>query len=170
MVPDQPHEHLEDEKIVVQGNSELEMRSLHSLPFAVQLQNIHAIEIMAKRFPVSISNPPATQLNLSLEDIQVDNEHQLAQVILNVRVECADDPPLFEIFFKLLGLFKYDRTFKTEMIHMFLEQGSLSVMLPFAREFLLSLCTRLQIPPLLMPLLQLTPYPQSETEKEIAPE
>jgi len=169
MTFDQPHKQPEDEKIVVEGDTDPKKQPLYFLPFAVQLQNIFAIEIIAKRFPVNISNPPNTNLNLNVEDIQIDAEHLLAQVILNAQVKCADDPPPFEILFKLLGLFVYDQAYKTEMIHTFLEQGSISVMLPFARELLLSLCLRVQIPPLLLPLIQLAP-PQSETEKENAPE
>ncbi len=168
MVSDQSHKHQEDEKKVLEGDTEPGKQPLPFLPFAVQLQNIFAIEISAKRFPVDISSPPNTQLNLSVENVQIDVEHQMAQVILNVQVKCIDDPPPFEILFNLLGLFKYDQAYKIEQIRTYLEQGSLSVMIPFARELLLSLCTRLQIPLLLLPLVQLAP-PQSETNKENTP-
>jgi len=43
------------------------------------------------------------------------------------------------------------------MVQNFLQQGSLSVMLPSARELLLSLCTRLQVPMVVLPLVQLGP-------------
>ncbi len=135
--------------------------------FAVQLQNIVPIEIVARRFPgnknsIALStdtqiNPPGVQLNLE-EPILLDEVHQ-AQVLFNIQVLSNDLPPLFEISLKLGGVFTYDANYDQELVRQFLRLGSLSVMLPFARELLLSMCTRLQIPLIALPLIQLAPPP-----------
>ena len=140
-----------------------DIQPLPLLPFAVQLQNIFPIEIVARRFPVDravdlasvvVSNA-STQLNLG--GLGIDLETSQAQVQLDVNVNFPQEPRLFEISFKLLGIFSYPRDYEPEMVQYFLQQGSLSVMLPSARELLLSLCTRLQVPMVVLPLVQLGP-------------
>lgn len=143
--------------------------------FAVQLQNIVPIEIVARRFPgnensVALStdtqiNPPAVQLNLE-EPLLISETHQ-AQLHFNVQVLSKDIPPLFEISLKLAGLFTYDANYDQEQVRQFLRLGSLSVILPFARELLLSMCTRLQIPLIALPLIQLAP-PPTDTQAQDA--
>lgn len=133
------------------------------LPFAIQLQNIFPIEIVARRFPVDRAVDLAsvvvanarTQLNLG--GLGIDVETSQAQVQLDVNVNFPQEPRLFEISFKLLGIFCYAQGYEPEMVQIFLQQGSLSVMLPSARELLLSLCTRLQVPMVVLPLVQLGP-------------
>lgn len=135
--------------------------------FAVQLQNVVPIEIVARRFSgnknsIALStdtqiNPPAVQLNLE-EPLILNGAHQ-AQLLFNIQVLSNDIPPLFEISLKLAGLFTYDANYDRDMVRQFLRLGSLSVILPFARELLLSICTRLQIPLIALPLIQLAPSP-----------
>ena len=140
-----------------------EERALYFLPFDVQLQNIFTIEIVAKRFPVDFpSFPISPNVGLNVSEIHVDEEKLQAQVILDMHVEFAEEPRPFEISFRLLGSFTYTKEYNTEALHLFLNQGSLSIILPFARELLTSLCIRLQIPPLLLPLIQLTPPPENQ--------
>ena len=145
-----------------------------SLPlFAVQLQNMVPIEIIARRLPgnensVVLSpatqiNPPAVQLNQ--EEPLLNNETHQAQVLFNIQVLSNDMPPLFEVSLKLAGLFTYDANYDQKMVRQFLRLGSLSVMLPFARELLLSICTRLQIPLIALPLVQLAPPPTDTLEE-----
>ena len=140
-----------------------DIQPLRLMPFAVQLQNILPIEIMAKRFPVDSSvdltgivvSNARTQLNLG--GLEIDSEVLQAQVLLDVNVTFPHEPRLFEISFKLLGIFSYAQHYEPHMVQSFLQQGSLGVMLPSARELLLSLCTRLQVPMVVLPLIQLTP-------------
>jgi preprotein translocase subunit SecB len=133
-----------------------EAKPLPFLPFGVQLQNVFTIEIDAKRFPVDTEtfNTAATQIALSLEDIEVNDKIQRAQVILSMQIIHSGEPQIFQIAFKLLGLFTFTQEYSTELVKEFLERGSLSILLPFARELVLSLCTRLQIPPILLPMIQ----------------
>src|ERR1700740_1817727 len=83
-----------------------------SLPmFAVQLQNIVPVDIMARRLPGAESSIalspearislPAIQLNL--EEPIINNDTQQAQVLMNIHVVSTDMPPLFEISLKLIG-------------------------------------------------------------------
>lgn len=140
-----------------------EERSISILPFDVQLQNIFAIEVVAKRFPIEIySTQSSPNVELNLSEVQVNKDNLSAQVVLNVEIKFVDEPRPFEISFRLLGTFIYKPEYSVETLQMFLEQGSLSVMLPFARELLASLCIRLQAPPLLLPLIQLAPPPAAE--------
>jgi preprotein translocase subunit SecB len=168
MMPDDS-QHPEDENKVVGGSTDQGGQPLYYLPFAVQLQNIFAIEIVARRFPVSLDGTSSAQLSLNLGDVQIDDENLLAQAILSVQVDFNNEPRPFEVSFKLLGHFVYTREYKAEMVHQFLEQGSLSVMLPFARELLISLCSRLQVPPIMLQMVQLAP-PPNEVEKDNAPQ
>ena len=143
--------------------------------FAVQLQNILPIEIVAKRFPENAAiipaaqtNPPNAQLNIG--EPAIDIETRQAQVIMEIKVEPVDEPRLYEISLKLVGLFTYSSEYSPEAVRQFLQQGSLSVMLPSARELLLSLSTRLQIPLIVLPLVQLAPPPTPNTKTEDAPQ
>lgn len=145
--------------------------------YAAQLLNVVPIEIVARRFPgkensAALStdtqlNPPAVQLHL--EEPLILNELHQAQAFFNISVLSTDVPRLFEISLKLVGLFTYDANYDQELIRQFLRQGSLSVILPFARELLLSICTRLQIPLIALPLIQLAP-PPTDTQPEGAPQ
>lgn len=139
---------------------------LYFLPFNVQMQNIFATEIIAQRFPIDFSQMVLSpNVDLGIGEVQVDSENLRAQVILSMRVEFVNEPRPFEISFKLLGIFTYPQEHDSEKLHLFLRQGSLSIMLPFARELLTSLCTRLQIPPLLLPLIQLASHPAIKAEE-----
>lgn len=169
MFSDQTDEHL-PEKTPPSGTQQLPL-----LPFAVQLQNIFPVEIAVKRFPTekaidiaSVISTAHTQLNLG--DLSIDPEILQAQIHLEVRVSFPHEPRLFEIYFKLVGIFSYTQEYSLEMVQYFLQQGSLSVMLPSARELLLSLCIRLQIPMVVLPLVQLSPsLPSFDTQTENMP-
>ena len=153
MFSDQQDTHLTEEP------SSPSIQQIHILPFAVQLQNIFPVEVMAKRFPVDVPNMIipnfSTQINLS--DLSINPEALVAQIHLEVRVSFPSEPRMFEIYFKLVGIFTYTKEYSPEKVQYFLQQGSLSVMLPSARELLLSLCTRLQIPVVVLPLVQVSP-------------
>jgi preprotein translocase subunit SecB len=56
-------------------------------------------------------------------------------------------------------MFTYSETYQEEEVRLFLEQGSLSILLPFARELLFSICARLQVPPMMLTMVQLAPHP-----------
>ncbi len=127
------------------------------LPYDVQLQNTFCIEIIAKRFPVEIVNIPRVQINV--EDAQVDIENLRAQITLHIWTVFDENAPSFDIAFKLLGLFSYTESYSEEAVRIFLEQGSLSILLPFARELLLSICHRLQVPSMMLTMVKLAPHP-----------
>ena len=131
------------------------------LPFAVQLQNIFPVDIVAKRYPMddiadisSVVSTVHTRINLS--EFEIDRETSHAQIFLEVHVNFQQEPRLFDVYFKLVGVFSYNQDCQPEIVQHFLQQGSLSVMLPSARELLLSLCTRLQVPIVVLPLIQLS--------------
>jgi preprotein translocase subunit SecB len=130
-------------------------KPLPFLPSEVQLKNVFAIEIAAKRFPIEMTNPPAAQLNV--DHVNVDEAELAGEVILGLEVSFAEEPRPFEISFKLLGQFTYDSKLTPAQVFAFLEQGSLGVLLPFAREILFGICTRLQIPPIVLPMIKLAP-------------
>ncbi len=143
--------------------------------FAVQLQNILPVEIVAKRFPENAATSQTAPLNLpnaqlNIGEPTIDIETRQAQVLMEIKVEPVDEPRLFEISLKLVGLFSYSEEYSLEAVRQFLQQGSLSFMLPFARELVFSLCTRLQIPLIVLPLVQLASPPIPDTKTEDAPQ
>ncbi len=154
-----------------QGTLSSAIQQLPLLPFEIQLRNIFPIEIIARRFPLDspvdinniVQSSVETQLNLS--NIGINAEISQAQVELDVKAHFPHEPRFFEIYFKLVGIFSYEPHYSLEKITYFLQQGSLSVMLPSAREFLLSLCIRLQVPMIVLPLVQLASY-SSDTETD----
>jgi preprotein translocase subunit SecB len=154
---DQPYQPIEEERTLVQQNESKVLKPIYFLPFDVQLQNTFCIEIIAKRFPVDIENMPHIQVNL--EEAQVDPQSSRAQVTLHFQTVSDNNLPPFDISFKLLGMFTYSENYQEEEVRLFLEQGSLSILLPFARELLLSICVRLQIPPMMLTMVQLAPHP-----------
>lgn len=151
------HQHGTDEQTLIKEYDANALRPISFLPFDVQLQNTFCIEIAARRFPVASENMPHVQVNL--EDTEVDAEHSLAQVTLHIWTISDDDQPLFDIAFKLLGIFTYTEGYSEDEVRLFLKQGSLSILLPFARELLINICTRLQVPPMMLTMVKLTPNP-----------
>ncbi len=99
-----------------------DIQPLPLLPFAIQLQNIFPIEIVARRFPVDRAVDLAsvvlanarTQLNLG--GLGIDAETSQAQVQLDVNVNFPQEPRLFVISFKLLGIFSYAQDYEPEMV------------------------------------------------------
>ncbi len=137
------------------------------LPFLlsdVQLQNVFPVEIVAKRFPTEKASDPTAQLNI--ETVNIDEENHTGEVMLRLEVAFVEEPRPFEIAFTVLGQFTYDPTLTPEQARTFLERGSLSVMLPFVRELLLGTCTRLQISPIMLPMIKLAPPSPIEVVQE----
>ena len=139
-----------------EGPSNGEGSSISLNPFAIQLVNVVPIEIVARRFPVE-SNDTNININLNVVGISIDSDSQQAQVILEMKLEPSQEPRFFEIFFRIVGLFSYSLEYDPTEVHEFLQQGSLSILLPFVRELVLNFSTRLQIPPIMLSLVQLTP-------------
>lgn len=144
--------------------SQLNVQNLPLSPFAVQLQNIFPVSIIANRFPLDKAVDMASAIStanteLSLGELGIDPEALQAQISLEIRVNFSQEPRLFEIYFKMVGIFSYLQGFPVELVQQYLQQGSLGVMLPSARELLLSICTRLQVPMVVLPLIQLVPPP-----------
>jgi len=160
MSTDIPNEHTDErpaEEVLSQEAIDISL-----LPFAVQLQNIFPVNIVATRYPMdniadiaSVVSTVHTRINLT--EFEINRETSQAQICLEVHVNFQQEPRLFDVYFKLVGIFTYAQDCQPETIQHFLQQGSLSVMLPSARELLLSLCTRLQVPIVVLPLIQLSP-------------
>jgi preprotein translocase subunit SecB len=140
------------------------------LPASIRLLNVLVAEISAKRYPVEISPDLEASSHLSLEDVVINEEKALAQVVLSVSIDFQDDPKPFEIAFKTIGSFVYAPDMPKEATFQFLNSGSLGVLLPFARELLMNLCTRLQVPIIILPMIQLTPLPAEETQDPLSHE
>lgn len=140
------------------------------LPASIRLLNVFAAEISAKRHPIEISPDLAASSQMNLGDIVIDEENALAQIALSVSVGFQSDPKPFEISFKMIGSFAYAPDMPKEAIFQFLNGGSLGVLLPFARELLMNLCTRLQVPIIILPMIQLTPLPEKETQDHLSHE
>jgi preprotein translocase subunit SecB len=100
---------------------------------------------------------------INLSGLEIDMETCQAQIYLEVHVSFQQEPRLFDIRFELLGIFNYAQDCPLETVQRFLQRESLSVMLPSARELLLSLCTRLQVPIVVLPLARLVPSSLSPT-------
>jgi preprotein translocase subunit SecB len=140
------------------------LKPIYLLPFDVQLENTFCIEIVARRFPEIGSMP---HINVSLENAQVDRGSSKAQVVLNFQTisnHDNDEPVPFEISFKIIGIFTYTQNYTEKEVLTFLEQGSLSILLPFARELLINTCTRLQVPPMMLTMVQLAPPPSLDNQ------
>jgi preprotein translocase subunit SecB len=165
MASDQPNQSAPEEKTDTNPSPLPGQQPISLQLYGVQLIDILPIEIVARRFPVVVSNP-ALPMNVqfNIVELSVDPENSQAQVALEVKVEPSEEPHFFEILFKLLALFTYKSEYTPEMVVQFLQHGSLSLMLPFARELILSLSTRLHLPPIVLSLVQLASPPTSETE------
>lgn len=155
---------LKEEQGLVKEDETNLLKPVYFLPFDVQLQNTFCIEIFAKRQPLEIETMPHAQVEL--EEAQVDIETSRAQIILHVRTVSNQSPSPFDISFKLLGTFTYAETYQEENVRLFLEQGSLSILLPFAREILFNICMRLQVPPMMLTMVQLAPHPSMQPPTE----
>jgi len=132
-------------------------------PFPIQLLEIFPIEIVARRFPRPVSTPPASiNVQFNLTELSISPESLQAQVALEVRVEPDEEKHSFEIFFKLLALFSYGAEHTPEMVRQLIQPGVFNLMIPFVRELILSLSTRLHLPPIVLSLVPLTSPPTTE--------
>lgn len=157
MLPDEPDKLPEKDEMEVENPAQLTPQPIYFLPFDVQLQNAFSTEIVARRYPVPLTTTPVARLGL--EDMQIDAEKLYGQVTLNVQIAFEEEPHPFDLSFKLLGQFSYTQNYTADDVRKFLEQGSLSILLPFARELLISLCNRLQVPPIMLAMVHLAPHP-----------
>lgn len=164
MIPGQSFEHPEGEHKALEGSAEPRKDPLPFLPSEIQQHNIFVIEVAAKRFPVHINEMPCAEL--AIADVQVDDASQQAQVVLSVSLQFDNEPHPFDISFRLLSEFTYDPQVSKIDVIRFLEMGSMSIMLPFAREVLLSICMRLQVPPIILPMVKLAPPPSFDARKD----
>lgn len=128
-------------------------KPLSPLPFAIQLQNIVPIDIIAKRFPVDLSNGIPVNIHTNIDGSAIHSEQRRAQVIIETKVEPDATPRPFEIVVRVIGLFTYSDEYSTDDVQRYIESGSLSVILPFVRELIHELSIRLQIPPIILPLI-----------------
>lgn len=152
---DKPEDHTEEDKNSGES-APVGVQEITLLPFAVQVYNIFPIEITAKRFPVDIGDLALSpNINLNLQEPIINAEALRAQAVLDVQVGFSQEPHPFYISFKIAGLFTYEPQYETNKLRQFLKQGSLSVLLPAARQLLLDICIRLQIPAIVLPLVQL---------------
>jgi hypothetical protein len=148
----------------------IENPGIPMLHFSVQFQNVFAAEIIARRFPVDSSTykPSDIETIVTLEGISIDTATSIAQAILSIQILLKNEPRLFEIAFKQVGLFTYSKDYSPEMVYTFLERGSLSVMLPFARETLIGICNRLQIPAIFLPMVPIiSPSISNASEEDV---
>jgi preprotein translocase subunit SecB len=165
MASDQPNEYVSTENKDTNTSASQSMLPISLQPFAIQPLDILPIEIVARRFPIAISNVPLSMNGqFNIVELNVDPETLQAHVTLEVKIESSEEPPIFEILFKLVGIFTYKDEYTPEMVGQFLQQGSLSIFLPFARELVLSLSTRLHLPPIVLSLIQLAPPSTEQTE------
>jgi preprotein translocase subunit SecB len=132
------------------------------IPHVVQLQNIVPIDITAKRFPVEVVPTATVNFRISISGLSIDSEHQQAQVIIETDVAPTSEPKFFEIKLQVVGLFTYTQGYEPNEIEQFLRSGSISALMPFIREFVFHLSTRLQVPPIMLPLIQLAETPNPE--------
>ena len=87
--------------------------------FAVQLQNILPVEIVARRFPEEKTtnspeqiNPPNAQLSLGEPEFNIETRQ--AQILMEVKVDPVEEPHLFEISVKIIGVFSYSPGYSLE--------------------------------------------------------
>lgn len=165
MPSEQSSRHMPDDAVGANPTMSSGIQPISLQPFAVQPQDIYPIEIVAKRYPVAISALPLPMLGeFNLTELGINPESLQAQIILEGRITSAEEPRVFEIFFKIVGMFTYSSEYTPEIVGQFLQQGGLSILLPFARELVLSLSTRLHLPPIVLSLVQLAA--PTETLKE----
>lgn len=156
MESEQSIKHASEKETNVQTSPQSTILPMALQPFAVQLLDIVPTEIIARRFPVTASNHQVTiNVQFNIIELGVDTENLQAQTTLEVKVEPFEEPHIFEIHFNMVAFFTYGSDYTQEMVSEFLQQGSLSLMLPFARELVLSLSTRLHLPPIVLSLIQL---------------
>lgn len=136
------------------------------IPFAIQLQNVVPIEIVAKRYPVNIVPESPVNIEASILDISVAPEDRQAQIITEITVIPTARPKPFEIVLQVVGAFTYPEKYNLNELHEYLESGGMGAMIPFLRELILDLSMRLQIPPIMLPVIQLQLAESASTEKD----
>ena len=86
-----------DDEHVLEGIAEPRKDPLPFLPSELQLQNIFAIEMAAKRLSIDLDSIPVAQL--SMEDVEVNDKTHHAYTEMSVNLEFADEPHPFDISF-----------------------------------------------------------------------
>ncbi len=66
--------------------------------FAIQPLDVYPIEVIAKKFPVAINELPLTvNIQFNIAELNLDPESLQAQLILETKVESAEEPKVFEM-------------------------------------------------------------------------
>lgn len=139
----------------------------------LQLQELVPIYLHAKRYPVSGQQPstlhPKAQVFATftlLSDTQ-------CQMEVRGKIEFDDSFRPFEIEAAIVGHFTFeplgDLTGHEEEVGDYFQQLTMPIMFPFLREAISDLCTRLRLPPILLPLLSTT-LSQATSSGEVKPQ
>lgn len=137
--------------------------SISLIPFEVQLKNVVPVEISAKRFPVDIASETSVNIQMNIVELSVDPENKQAHTMWEVSLGPTIEPQSFEIFIRIIGFFSYTAEYSISDVEKYLQQGSLIAIQPFIRELILSLSTRLQIPPIMLPITKLAHPTEAES-------
>jgi len=144
---------------------EKQIRAQNALPASIQLEAAFPIEIVARRYPVVVQQGEvAVSTSLSLDEIQIDTENHRAQAVFGVQITFPEDVKPFDISFKIIGIFVCDPQHSQEELYSILQLSSVGVLLPFARQLLMDLCSRLQVPIIVLPMIRVEPVWPVEIE------
>lgn len=133
------------------------------IPFEVQLKNIVPVEIVAKRFPVDIASETSVGIQMNITELSVDPDNKQAHVMWEASLGPTVEPRSFEIMIRVIGVFSYTAEYSISDVEKYLQQESIIAIQPFIRELILSLSTRLQIPPILLPITKLAHPAEAES-------
>lgn len=136
------------------------------VPFAIQLQNVIPVEMVAKRFPVDLVPGIPVNSEINIVGLSIDPDNRQAQILTEAKIAPINDPKPFEILLKVVGLFTYPEKYSPNDVQEYLHSGSISALLPFIRELIFHLSARLQIPPIMLPIIQLANPTNTEQNAE----
>lgn len=119
----------------------------------LQIIDIIPVAIEGKRYPIpnnisSLSPEPVPTVSLQVD--RISDEHW--QVLLEVEIAVGVDPPIAHLQSSVVGVFALNEAPTDEDSFRNMYQNTvLNILIPFARESILEICSRLRLSPIVLP-------------------
>ena len=139
----------------------------------LQLQEIVPIYLHAIRYPVSGQQPSTLHPKAQVFATFTLLSNNQCQLEVRGKIEFDDSFRPFEIEAAIVGQFNFepvgDLIGNEEDVSNYFQQLTMPILFPFLREAISDLCTRLRLPPILLPLLSTT-LTHATSSEEVKPQ
>lgn len=138
----------------------------------IQLEFINIVELSIRiNAPIDKDDEISDEaVNISHGHTKYDSENKIIQagLILEVGLEDSGEEAPFSMRVELFGNFSVDDSqFNPEYVEDWAKKNSLYILMPYLREQVYALSTRCEIPPVILPLVQVPSFEVKRPQNDI---